>query len=55
LQFWIAVFITLASAAALWFLDHKVAAGIVLGTGFTVVMGVIVLWEEYRPRRRTSR
>ncbi len=52
--FWIATLVPLAAAAALFAVGHTVAAGIVAGTGFTVLMGTFVLWEEYRPRRRAS-
>jgi hypothetical protein len=53
--FWIATVVPLAAAVGLALSGHTVAAGIVAGIGFTVLMGVFVLWEEFRPRRRASR
>jgi hypothetical protein len=53
-QFWIATLVPLVAAAVLFFVGHTVAAGIVAGVGFTIVMGAFVLWEEFRPRRRRA-
>jgi hypothetical protein len=50
-QFWIATLVPLVAAAVLWFMGYTVAAGIVAGVGFTILMGALVLWEEFRPRR----
>lgn len=55
MQFLIATIIPIVAAIVLVVAGHTVAAGVVAGIGFTVVMGAFVLWEEFRPRSLRGR
>jgi hypothetical protein len=49
--FWVATFVPLLVALVLFLTGQTLAAGIVAGVGFTVLMGAFVLWESFRERR----